>query len=91
MSWDYGFFLPTSNIFRSPSASAEHESPMETAKDAPFVSCFACGEPLGVVSRSVYIVDEKSYCAKCYQQILLSVGTERVGIKTSNAQNLLVV
>jgi formylmethanofuran dehydrogenase subunit E len=91
VSWDYGFFLPTSKIFRSQSVSAERELPMETAKEAPIVSCFACGEPLGVVSRSVYVVDEKSYCVKCYQQILLSVRTARVGIKSSNAQNLLVV
>jgi hypothetical protein len=91
VSWDYGFFLPKSNIFRNPSASGDGESPMETVTETPFVSCFACGQPLGVVSRLVYDVDEKPYCAECYRQILLDVRTEKAGVKTRQAQEILVV
>jgi phage FluMu protein Com len=72
MGWDSEFFIPKNNIFRS-----EREAGKKANQEAEFVRCAECNELIGVVSITLYEIDEKHYCPECYSQKIINMAVER--------------
>ena len=72
MSWDYGFFISKNNIFR------KKEQPPGEATDKTNAShCAGCNHPIGLISTTLYELDEKFYCTDCYVHLVVNRAIER--------------
>jgi formylmethanofuran dehydrogenase subunit E len=74
MSRDSEFFIPKHNVYRS-----ERKALKKVNHEKKFVRfrCVECNELIGVVSITLYEIDEKHYCSKCYSQKIINMAVER--------------
>ena len=73
MGWDSEFFVPRNNVFRN------QNKPIRKRADEKnkFVICSDCNQPIGIVSITLYEIDEKNYCSECYFRKIANEAVER--------------
>jgi hypothetical protein len=72
MVWDSEFFMPKNNIL-----VGEKEADEKANEEKKFVRCAECNDLIGVVSITLYEIDEKHYCSGCYSRKIISLAVER--------------
>ena len=72
MGWDCEFFLPKNSVFRREPESGKKSKPANR-----FVHCVECNELIGVVSTTLYEIEDKHYCSKCYSRKIITLAVER--------------
>ena len=72
MGLDSEFFIPKNNILLG-----ENEADKKTNNEKKIVHCAECNELIGVVSVTLYEIDEKHYCSGCYSRRIISMAVDR--------------
>jgi hypothetical protein len=72
MAWDSGFFIATNNVFRK-----QEQSAGVIVNGTSSTHCTGCNQPIGVVSTTLYEIDEKYYCSDCYVRKVINNAVER--------------
>ena len=67
MHWESEFFIPKNNISGANGKVNEDKS----------LNCASCNQVIGVVSTTIYEIDEKHYCSLCYSQKIVNMAVER--------------
>ena len=72
MSWDCGFFIPTNSVFRK-----EQPKVGDKFNEKSCSNCASCNHPIGVISITLYQIDDKHYCADCYVRTVITNAVDR--------------
>jgi hypothetical protein len=64
--------MPKNNVFGS-----EREAGKKANQEKKFVRCADCNGLIGVVSITLYEIDEKHYCSECYSRKIINMAVER--------------
>ena len=72
MGWDNGFLKTENNISRK-----ERRTDEKTSQENKLVYCAECNKHIGVVSVTIYEIEEKHYCSECYSQKIINMAVER--------------
>jgi len=72
MGLDSEFFIPKNNILLG-----ENEADKKANEEKKIVRCAECNELIGVVSATLYEIDQKHYCSGCYSQKIICMAVDR--------------
>jgi hypothetical protein len=68
VGWGNELFKSKNNI---------HGNEEKPGKENKFVNCVECNKHIGIVSVTIYEIEEKHYCSECYSQKIISMAVER--------------
>jgi hypothetical protein len=72
VSWDSKFFKQE-NVLGMQTESRERTAGGENK----FILCSSCNQQIGTVSITLYEINEKHYCSKCYFRTIVNQAVER--------------
>jgi hypothetical protein len=72
MEWDCGFFISKNNLFQKQEVTTS-----EIISKNKVRRCSGCNQPLGVISTTLYEIDERQYCADCYSRMIIKEALDR--------------
>jgi len=72
VGWDKEFLKTENDI-----SGKERKANEKTSQENKFVHCAECNKHIGVVSVTIYEIEEKHYCSECYSQKIINMAVER--------------
>jgi len=72
MGWGSEFFVPKTEV-----SGTGKEAERKEHKTEKLRHCASCNQIIGVVSTTIYEIDEKHYCSECYSQKIVATAAER--------------
>jgi hypothetical protein len=72
MGWDSEHFKPKNRISRN-----ERKADENVSQENKAVCCVECNDLITIVSVTLYEIEEKHYCSKCYSRKIINMAVER--------------
>lgn len=72
MGWDTEFFSPQETVL-----GERKEADRKASAEKKVVKCADCNSVIGVISTTIYEIDDKQYCSSCYSTRIIKLAVER--------------